>query len=250
MTDAIPSIGHNMPPEPTPFEKARDRIDELYDEAKLWLDGKPVDSPEVADGLANMLSLLRTAHNAADEARKAENEPFDKAKAEVQARYAPLIADTKAVKGKTVLAQEIIKKALAPWLAKVEAEKRAAAEAARREAEEKQRAAQEAMRATQAADLAAREEAERLLKEANKADKAAGRAERDTARTGGGMGRAVSLRTRYVPVLADPVLAARHYWQERRADMEALLMQLASEDVRAGKRDIPGFEIREERSVA
>ena len=50
-----------------------------------------------------------------------ENEPFD-LKAEVQARYAPLIGNTKAVKGKTVLAADACKAALAPWLMAVEAE--------------------------------------------------------------------------------------------------------------------------------
>lgn len=247
MNTAIATIGHNGAPEPTPYEKAVAEIDGLYDEAKIWLDGQAVDSQPIADGLAKLLTMLRDATKRADEARIAEAEPFDRAKAEVQARYAPLIADTKAIKGKAVLAMEACKKAIAPWLAKQEAEKREAAERARREAEEKQRIAQEAIRAAQEADLAAREGAEALLRDAKKAESAAKAAERDTAKADGGGRRAVSLRTVYTPVLVNATDAARHYWKTHRTSMDAFLLQLAEQDVRNGTRSIPGFDVKEEK---
>ena len=35
-------IGDNVPPEPTPFDLSWAEITDLFDEAKLWMDGEPV----------------------------------------------------------------------------------------------------------------------------------------------------------------------------------------------------------------
>ena len=248
-TEARLGVGGNNPPEPTPFELARDAIDALYDEAKGWLDGEPVSSQGMADGVAKLLAMLREAVTNADEARKAENVPFDTGKAEVQARYAPLIADTKGQKGKAILAIEICKGSLAPWLDKLDKEKREKAEQARLEAEAKARAAQEAMRAARHDNLEEREHAEELFKDAKKAEVIAGRAARDTAKANTGIGRAVSLRTSYRPVLTDPFAAAQHYWNVSRPDIETLLLSLAERDIRQGRRTIPGFNVIEEKTA-
>lgn len=241
-------IGANNPPEPTPYEKCAQEISDLYDEAKLWLDGKAVDSQELADGLANLLNMIREAEKRADAARTDEKRPLDEKIAEIQARYNTLIGNTKAVKGKTVLAAEACKKALAPWLEKQEAEKRAAAEKARQEAEEKARAAAEAHRkAQEATDLAAAEEAEKLIADAKKAERIAGKAEKSHATASGGIGKAVSLRTVPVVKLTDPSAAIKHYWPKDYPEFQALLIRLAERDARAGARSIPGYEISEEK---
>jgi len=239
MTAAIATIGHNNPPEPTPFERAEAQIIALFDEAKNWLDGEGITSQAQADDVSKLLDMIRKAKKAADEARAEEKRPYDEAAKEVQERYKPLLT-------RCDLAADAAKKALAPYLAKIEAEKRAKAEAARREAEEKARAAQEAIRAAALTDLAAREKAEALIQDAKKADAAAKRAENDKAHAKGGS-RAVGLRTTYRPVMTDGREAARHYWIERRADVEAFFLSLAEKDVNAGKRSIPGFEIIEEK---
>lgn len=233
-------IGGNMPPEPTPYERAEKEVSDLYEEARLWLDGKPITSQAMADDLGNLLNMIRAAEKRADQARAAEKKPHDDAAKAVQARYKPLLE-------RASLAADTCKKALAPWLKKLADEKEAAAKKAREDAEQKAWAAQEAMRAArEEADLAAREEAERLVKEAKRAEKAANKAERSTATAGGAMGRAVGLRTVHVPVMTDAREAARHYWQAAPDEIHALLQTLAERDVRAGKRQIPGFEIREE----
>lgn len=243
-------IGDNNPPEKTPFERVSERIDDLWTEAKNWLDGSKVTTETESEAVSKLLDDFRKAEKEANDARKAEVKPYDEAKAEIQARYAPLIADTKAVKGRTVLAIEACKVALDPWLAKKEAEQKAIAEAARKEAEEKQRAALEAMaKAREANDLAQREEAEAALQEAKKADQAASRAEKTKAHATGGT-RAVGLRTSYAPELTDGVAAARHYWATRRTDMEAFLLDQARKDVATGVREIPGFTINEIKGVA
>lgn len=235
-------IGGNMPPEPTPYEKAETEIGNLYDEAKLWLDGAVIATQGQADDIANLLNMLRAAEKKADEARKVEKEPHLEAGRAVDAKFKPLLERAK-------LATDGCKKALAPWLAKLEAEKAAKAEAARKEADEKRKAAEDAIRAAQAADLAEREKAEALLKEAKKADAAASRAEKDTAKAGGATGRAISLRTEYRPVLVNEMAARRHYYETAHDELLAFLQSLAERDVRAGKREIPGFNVISEQKA-
>ena len=53
----IATIGHNSPPL-TPFEIVSKKIDDLYGEAKLWLDGSVVDSENFAEGATEALRAL------------------------------------------------------------------------------------------------------------------------------------------------------------------------------------------------
>ena len=243
-------IGHNNPPievEPTPFEMSQTEIGDLYAEAKNWLDGEPVTTQAQADGISKLIDDLRKAGNLADERRKTENIPFNEGKAEVQARYAPLIAETKAITGKVPLAIDIAKKALKPWLDKLEAEKRAQAEAARKAAEDTARKAQEALAAARAVDdLAASEQAETLFQEAQKAEAVAVKAENSKAHATGGT-RAMGLRSVWRAEMVDGRAAAGHYWKTRREEVDAFFQGLADADVRGGMREIPGFNIIEDR---
>jgi hypothetical protein len=235
---AVP--GNNMPPA-DPFELCSQKVEDLYGEARLWLDGQPVESQAHADDLSNLLNMLRQAEKEAEAARKAEKEPHLEAGRQVDAKYKPLTDRCK-------LATDGIKKALTPWLERQEAEKRAAAEKARQEAEEKARAAQEAARAArEAADLAQAEEASRLADEAQKAQKVAAKAEKSHASASGGIGKAVSLRTVVEVELTDPNAAIRHYWSRAYPEFAALMTQLAERDARAGAREIPGFNVIEKK---
>lgn len=65
----------------------RINIEDLFTQAKGFLDGDPVTSQAVADEIGALLAEIRQAEKAADEARKLENKPFDDGKAEVQERY-------------------------------------------------------------------------------------------------------------------------------------------------------------------
>lgn len=242
METAVAKLGHNRPPEPTPHEVATLSINDLYNEAKNYLDGEKIDRQEIADDISKLLNLIRAAKKAADAARRVENRPFDEGKAEVQARYNPLL-------NKADLAMTVCKKALEPWLEKLDAEKKAIAQKARAEAEEKQRQARESYHATDQQNLEQRERTEALIEDAKAADIAAKRANSDTAKASGGVGRAVSLRTTPRPVLNDPVVAVRHYWAINQPAIEAVLTSLAETDVRGGVRNIPGFEIVEERKA-
>lgn len=233
------TIGHNAPP--SPYEESKDRIESLHEEAVHWLDGDPVDSQQIADSISDLMKMIRAARKEADTARKAENKPFDDGKKDVQARYNPLLkqADT---------AIDACKRALTPWLEKLDREKREKEAEARRLADEKLKAAQEAAREADMDNLAEREAAEAAIKEAQDAEKAAKRAEKETAKAGTGQ-RGAHLRTVWTPVLTDSRAAARHYWTTNRKEIEDLLVTLAGNDVRRGKRTIPGFDIIEERKA-
>ena len=172
---------HNNPPEPTPFEVSRDRIADLYAEAKNWCDGEPIDSEDKAAEVRKLLDMLGEEIRTADARRKTENEPFDAGKAEVQARYNTLIGDTKSVKGKAILAQAACRQALTPWLQKQEAERQAAAEEARKAAEEAKSDAAFAFDVSRSDDLEARERAEELAAQAKAAEAAAKKAGKPTA---------------------------------------------------------------------
>lgn len=230
-------IGHNQPPEPTPYERVERRITDLYDEASLWLDGATVETQEHADGIGNLLTMIRAAEKEADEARKVEKAPHDAAAKAVQERYKPLLS-------KAQQAAAACKKALAPYLAKLEAEKAAAARKAHEEAEAKRLAAVEAIRAADATNLAERAAAEALLKDAKRAEAAANAASRDTA-TAGNTGRAVSLRTVRQARIRSLTEATRHYYTSTPDEFRDFVQSLADRDVRNGVRDIPGVEIEE-----
>lgn len=236
------SVGHNGGPPLTPYETVRDRVEDLHGECKLWLDGAKVETQEHADGIANLLAMLRAATKDTDSARKVEAEPFDLGKAEVQARYKPILT-------KAEQAEKACKAALAPWLKKKADEVEAEARSAREEAERKKRAAEEAMRASDATNLSAREAADALLKDAKKAATVASKAERQTATAGGFAGKAAGLRTTYKPKIEDAVVALRWAWGAYPEEMKGCALTLAVREVAAGKLEIPGFAIEKVTSV-
>ena len=239
MTAEVATIGHNHPPV-TPFDECQSRIGDLYMEAKNWLDGDEVQTQEQADALSKLLEAIRKAGKEADEHRKVEKKPHDDAAKEVQAKWKPLLDDCER-------ATTAAKRALTPFLQKQEAEKRAAAEAARREAEEKERAAREAMQASRG-DLEAREAAEKQLADAKAADAAARKAEKDRGTAKGGA-RAVSLRTTYRAEVSDYREFAKWVWTHDPAALNAWLDEHAARLVRAGRRDVPGVAVHEEKGA-
>lgn len=248
MNIAVAAIGHNNPPA-TPFELSKSAIDDLYAEAKNWLDGDPIASQEQADEVQKLMRLIQAAEKEADARRVAENEPFDKGKAEVQAKYAPLISNTKTVKGMTVRAVELCKEALKPWLIKVDEENQRKAEAARAEALAAQQAAMDAMRQRQS--LADAERAEELVRQAKEADAAARKAGNATAAAKGGGGRAVTLRDYYTAEVEDYTAFARHAWGAHRSDMQDFLDGLAKRIVDSGCHSgIPGVKVNHDRRPA
>ncbi|KAA0970284.1 hypothetical protein FPY71_07090 [Aureimonas fodinaquatilis] len=248
MSEAIDMRHHNNPPEATPFEISRDEIEALYEEAKHWLDGDDIVEHAVAEQVSKLMDEIRKAIKAADNRRKEEVKPLDDAKSKIQARYNELIGETKSVTGKGPMALDACKKALAPYLKKLDDEKRAIAEVARIVADRKREEAEAAIRASREADLAQREEAERLLRDAQQAETAARRAANDKAQAKGGS-RATSLRTSYVAEVVDMTEFARFCWKNHHEELSQFFRTLAQRKVDAGTRSIPGVEVHEHRSV-
>lgn len=237
MSDNIVRIGHNNPP--SPFEERKAAIEDLYAEAKQWLDGEKVTTQEQADALNTLEASVRRAAKAAEEARKTEAKPFDDGKAEVQARYKPILS-------KADEALAAIKAALKPYLLELDRQQQEAARLAREEADRKRAEALAAIQERDNANLAEREAAEALVAEAKKAEEAARRAEKEKAHAKG-EGRATGLRTVKRAVLADERAAAAWVWQTHRADLIEFVQNIADKALRAGFRDIPGFTIVEEK---
>lgn len=228
---ALAEIGHNQPPEVLAFEAHAANISDLYTEATGWLDGGKIETLGQAEAVEQLLDMARQASKAADDSRRLENEPFDRGKAEVQARYNPLLA-------KTDVIATGCKAVLKVWRDALAAEKARVAEEARQVAEAKARAAAEAARAADPSNLAQVARTEALIVDAQRAQKAATRAGKDTVK---------GLRTHYVPIMTDGVAAARHFWLTRRDACEAFFQSLAETEIREGKRTIPGFDVREEK---
>lgn len=234
-------------PNATPFDLIAESADDLLTEARAWADGTAVETQAQADEVSRLIEELRLNAKAADEARKEENRPHDEAKAAVQAKYAPLWADPKTkAPGKVYKATEALKATLQPYLAKLDAEKREQERIAREAADKAARDAAEAMRAAAANDLASREEAEAKVAEAEAAQKVAKAASNDKAHATGGS-RAMGLRSIWKATLTDSHAAAAHFWRLNPSAFDAVLQKLADDEVRQGKRTIPGFDVIETR---
>lgn len=246
---ALAGIGHNGAPEPTPFDESEQQISDLYEEAKHWLDGEPVTTQEQCDAIQTLMRSIQAAEKLADERRVEEVRPHKEAQDEIQARYNPLIGKTTKITGKTKLAVEACKKAMQPYLEKLDREKREAADAARQKAERKRDEALAAFRASNVENLAERENAERLLQDAQRAETAANRAEKDRAQAKGS-GRAASLRTYQIAEVTDMTAFARFIWTNHFDVLDEFLRTVAQKKVDAGARNMPGVELREERRVA
>lgn len=233
-------IGANAPPEPTPFERVAGAVNDLANEAQHWLDGDGIKSQKEADAVGKLIVMIRKAGKDADAERVREKAPLDEAVKAIQARYNPVIK-------RADLAVDVAKRALTPWLVKVQAAKDEEARIAREAAQAAAaRAAEAAQAAAASTSLAAAEAAEAAIRDARKAGFAANKAENSTATAGGGAGgRAVGLRTSYAVTLTDDGAALHHYITTRLADVNEFLVGLARQEVAAGKRTIPGFQIDE-----
>lgn len=240
-------VGDNNPPELTPFEVVKQEIDDLVLEARNWLDGEGVSNEDQASNVAILRDKLRDAAKRADELRKAEAKPFDDGKAEVQARYNPLIQKDR---GLCDIAIQTCNNVLKPFLKAKDDAQRAEATRLQREAEEAAAVAQRAAReAAETQDIEEREKAESLLAEAREKAGDAKRADSAKPQVAGGA-RAAGLKSIFTPELVDPAAALAHYRQTRPGALKEWLIDQARIDVRGGHHApdaIPGFTIKEDR---
>lgn len=242
-------IGGNNPPAeaaPDAWGALKVHFDDLLTEAHNWADGTTVENQAQADEAARLIDELQKAARLAEEQRVAEKSPLDKKIAKIQAKYGHYIADPKTKNpGRVWKAIDALKATVKPYLDKLREEQEAEAKRKRDAAEEAAKAAAEAARAAAPSDLGAQETADDLIRTAQVANAEAKRAENAKAQARGGS-RAMGLRTVWRAHLTDRRAALLHYLATRPDDVVNLLQRLADEDARAGKRTIPGFEVRSE----
>ena len=224
------------------FDAIRQEIDDLFDTAKDFCDGEPIDSDAMAAVITELHDKIHDCGKRAEELRVAEKKPLDDQITAIQTKFHPLIGNTKAGKGKVVLGKEACQALLTPWRTAAAQKKAEEAAAAAAEAEAARRQATEAIRAS-SGNLAAREEAETLLADAKALERQAGRANK-AATTG------LGLRTVWRAELVDENAALDWFWGERPDAFRELIQRLADEAVRAGVRKVPGFAVVEEKVAA
>jgi hypothetical protein len=254
-------IGGNNPPadeqpssgvEPK-WEAVKVHLDDLLTEAQNWADGASLENQAQADEVARLRQNLQQGAAAADAARIAEKKPLDEQIAEIQDRYNAYIAPLKNKKpGSVSTAVSALGNLLTAWLNKLEAEKRDRERVAREEEERARAAALEAHKeAAASTDLAEIEQAAAMLDHAEEAAKARKAIEKQKVQAQGEV-RAVGMRSYWkaVPIEGEGGKALVYYSKRQTERVKAFLQTLADEDVRAGIRSIPGFEVVEERRVA
>lgn len=250
MTDTLTLAppGHNNPPVDA-YDAHAAHIDDLYTEAANWADGEGITNQDQADEVDRLIADFKAAIEAAEASRDDEKKPYTEKVKEIQERYYPLIGETKAVTGKAIRAKKALLAVKTKWANKLAAEQAARANALRLEAMEQAKQAAEAAREA-VGNLEASESAEDLIRAAQQTLKAAEKAEKPTIR---------GMRDNWVIKGLAPVenddgttttganALVRYYIRTRPDDVVAACMELARQDVRDGKRSIPGVVIENER---
>lgn len=236
MTEKKRGIGDNQPP--SEFDEVSGEINDLYDEAKNWLDGEEVKTDAIAENVENLMVLVKEAAKKADALRKKEVTPLDVQKTAIQKKYAPLIADTKGATGKTVIIIGACKKALEPYKLEQQRQKDEKERKLREEAERQRVKAEKALQ--ESTNIEEREEAVEQKREAEKVEKKANAVNRDNVK---------GMRTIWKVQMCVPFDASKYFWQNDRDEVLAFFQTLAERKVREGMRDIPGFKITQEKVV-
>jgi hypothetical protein len=222
----------------TPFDEIVLEIEDLYGEAKNWADGTPIETQAQCDDLDRIDKALLDAGKRLNELRVAEKAPLDKQIDAIQDRYNPFIQPKK---GKVDVARSTLNPIRAAFKDAERRRKEAIAEQARKEAEQVARKAQEAMKAS-AGNLEAREAAERDLEDARIAQDDAKRTAKQAA---AGLG----LRTSYRAEITDFAAAARFFWKPHHHRFVQLVQEIADEQARVVKADMPGIKVHVEKKA-
>lgn len=237
MSDSRTAIGGNNPPPEMAFSLS---IDDLYEEAKNFIDGTAIETQGQADTIGVIVSSLKKIRKDADAARAEEKRPYDDAAKAVQSKWKPLL-------DKADRAVTAAQKPLTDYLLRLERERQ---QEAQRLAEEARKAEEQAQTAMQnIASLDDAERAEELVKEADKLAKVAKRTDKAKSHVAG-MDRAIGLRTYWTATVTDYSALLRYMKEARPDDLKAMLRDYVDAQVRAGSRHLPGVLIEQERKVA
>lgn len=252
-------IGGNNPPEETPvsptpatWNAVKVHMDDLLDLVR-GVTGVEITNQVQADQIGKMLRDLQDAAKLADQARTSEKAPLDEAVKEIQDRYNEYIAPLKNKHpGHVSKAEQALKNQISIWLKKLDDERVAREKEAREIAD---KAAEEARAAHQAAatsdDLDEIEAAEELIAAAEESARDLRQIEKTKTQVKGDY-RAIGLRSvwKAVRIEGEGGKALSHYAKTQPMRVIAFIEMLAAEDVKAGVRSIPGFNVIEEKVAA
>lgn len=223
------AIGHNSPPASEAFAMA---INDLFAEAKNFLDGQPIENQQQADALGDILTGMKELVRDAEKTRKAEKQPHIDAGKAVDDRW-------KAVKAPAELTIAEATKPLTVWRTE---QQRIADEKAKRLREE---AAADLARAQAARESATSledaEHAEAILKGATIAQRTANKIDR--APTG--------LRTTWDAQVLDYGALLKWMKAKRQDDLMEFLNTFAQRNVEIAKAgNMPGVVAQQIRKAA
>lgn len=246
LTDELATIGDNNPPLKEQLEIRHEeifrRLDELIEDAKSA--PTEIETDQACGDVQDLVRMMRKALNAAEEARKAEKEPFDDAVKIVNATFKKpsealeaVMKDLKARTEKFLEAKKAREAARLAEIARLEREERerkaaeaAAAERRKQEAEEAERKARAAAEEAERRREQARREEEAARERAKKATE---EAEREEARLLAIKARGEQDRATVAKIEAEAE-AREAKGEAREANKEAVL--LTGDAVRAEKR--------------
>jgi hypothetical protein len=173
MKDLKPGIGHNGSPDP--IDTVMGQYDDIITEAQNWADGEPVTTEAQMLAVDELLKSFKTYKSKLADAAKERTDPLHKAwKAEVAA--------VKVYTDDADRIQAALVAAVAPFKAKLAAEKEAERKAAWEAAQAAQREAEAKAAAARASDIDAQREAAAAQQAAMDAQKAASAAQKDTVK--------------------------------------------------------------------
>lgn len=167
------TIGDNSPP--TPMEVCASEHDDVISEAANWADGDAVESEDQMNAVDVIIKGLKSYRSDLNKAGKEYTSP-------AHTIWKEKVAEVKTYTDDADLMQKALVAAVAPFKAKLAAEKEAERQAAWAAAREAERKADEAARKVNAADLEAAREAEAAKEAAMDAKKAASAAQKDTVK--------------------------------------------------------------------
>lgn len=171
--NALSPIGHNNPP--SPIEAVSSQYAALIDEAQNWTDGEPVTTEGQMNAVDAIVKQFKTYRADLVKAGKEQTDPLHKAwKAEVAA--------VKVYTDDADLMQSALIACVAPFKAKLAAEKAEADRKAQEAAWEATRKAREAAAAVNAADIEQQRAAAAAMAEAEDAQRRANAAAKDTVK--------------------------------------------------------------------
>ena len=236
--ESAPSQRSNMPSDP--LEALLAEIEDKSAAAeKLLADHAEIRSQQVCDLARNIQAELLALIKRGDAMHKVEKDPILEAGRVVDEKFrfrATIKVLTERLRSRFETFMRVEERRL-----QAEAEARSKAERAAAEAERK-RLEDERAKLMQDDPIAALTDAPPDLPELPLAP------EPVKIQAGGGFGRKAGLKSVWVPVLCDYKAALAHFGDN--AKVKELIQKLAEQAVKAGAREVPGFEVKEDRRAA